>query len=95
MPNGASAAAAAGALAAIAEAADVVEITAAALPLEIAGPTDAAAALDLWDPAAKALAALASDPDLGPADRHRLAALQTRGASLASALSALRAARAS
>lgn len=95
MPNGASAAAAAGVLTAIAEAADVVEITARALPLEIAGPTDAAAALDLWAPAATALAALSAYPDLGPADCHALAALQARGAGLATALSALRAAMAS
>lgn len=95
MPDGGSAAAAAGALAAIAEAADVVEITAGALPLEIAGPTDAAAALDLWATAATALAALSAYPDLRPADRDALAALQTRGTGLATALSALRAALAS
>lgn len=81
-------------LAAIAEAADLVAITARALPLEIAGAADAEAALELWAPAAAALAALADDPALGPRERDLRAALQARVTDLAPALAALRAAAA-
>lgn len=80
----------AAALLAIAEAADLVELAARALPLEVAGPTDAAATLDLWAPAAAELAMLAARRDVEPSARQDVAALARRAAMLTPALGALR-----
>lgn len=77
-------------LAAIDESADLVELCALALPLQVAGAADAAHVLDLWAPAAAALGAL--DDAAAPAERAALAALRSRVAQLGPALAALRAA---
>jgi hypothetical protein len=79
-------------LAAIAEAADLVELTVRALPLQVAGPADAATALDLWAPAAAVLEALAVYDGATPDEQAMLAALRQRLPQLEPALAALRAA---